>query len=433
MRKKRMHLRRFLVPLVLVGLGGGGYLAWHRGWLPFELTRAETGALLNSPDEAALVQFGNEDSDGQLGGVSIFGDDPNAESMHLVPSQDEPGDAVTIQDPFLDQSSDLAPSFEAAGRPGANSVASRDQPTVFAANEFQPFTSRSDGGEFFGEKPQPRVGQTPPTSPPRTNFESELGNSGAISRPAASRAPTAADQASVPQPVSPKLNSQIEQVDGLIRQNNFLKAHELLSTVFWNHPEGRAAIESRISKTAYGIYLAPEPHYLKPYVVQVGDNLGDIAKKYSVPWQYLKKLNRIRDPRSIQPGQRLKVIRGPFSAVVDLSDFEMIIHAHGYFVHRFRIGIGRDGASPVGKFKVINKVENPTYFGTDGSVIAADDPRNPVGEHWIDLGNSYGIHGTINPNSIGKAMSKGCIRLTNQDVAEVFGLLGIDSEVRIQE
>jgi lipoprotein-anchoring transpeptidase ErfK/SrfK len=79
------------------------------------------------------------------------------------------------------------------------------------------------------------------------------------------------------------------------------------------------------------------------------------------------------------------------------------------------------------------KLKNPTYYSPRGEgVISADDPKNPLGEFWIGLAGvdghavgkqSYGIHGTIEPDSIGKQASMGCIRMRNEDVAEVFELL----------
>jgi LysM repeat protein len=167
-------------------------------------------------------------------------------------------------------------------------------------------------------------------------------------------------------------------------------------------------------------------------VIQQGDRLEAIAKKYQLSWEYLAKLNRT-EPRRIQIGQKLKVLKGPFGAVVDLNDFALTIHLQGYFVKRYEVCIGKDGSSPIGKFSVLNKVENPPYTGPDGKVIAADDPRNPLGERWIDLGESYGIHGTIDPDSIGKAESRGCIRLRDQDIIEVYNFLVKGSEVVIRK
>ena len=80
-----------------------------------------------------------------------------------------------------------------------------------------------------------------------------------------------------------------------------------------------------------------------------------------------------------------------------------------------------------------NKIKKPTYYSPRGEgVIAADDPANPLGGYWIGLSGidgqavgktSYGIHGTIHPESIGKMESMGCIRLKSEDIALVFEML----------
>jgi hypothetical protein len=209
-----------------------------------------------------------------------------------------------------------------------------------------------------------------------------------------------------------------------------IDAHRELSTLYWKQPELRDTLRERIDPLAQRIYFLNSRHYMDAYEVQPGDTLQAIARKYDVSWQYLARLNRV-DPRRVRAGQRLKVIKGPFSAIVDLSDYELTIHAHGYFVTRYPVGIGKDGSSPIGKFSVLEKLVDPTYYGPEG-VIDHDDPANPLGERWIDIGNSYGIHGTIDPASIGKSDSKGCIRLHNDDVEAVYDLLTIGSEVVIR-
>jgi lipoprotein-anchoring transpeptidase ErfK/SrfK len=86
----------------------------------------------------------------------------------------------------------------------------------------------------------------------------------------------------------------------------------------------------------------------------------------------------------------------------------------------------------LGKFAVLKKVVNPQYTDPQGHVIDGGDPSNPLGDRWLDLGNSYGIHGTIDPNSIGKAESRGCIRLRNEDVEEAYDMLAVGSEIVIR-
>jgi L,D-transpeptidase ErfK/SrfK len=231
--------------------------------------------------------------------------------------------------------------------------------------------------------------------------------------------------------VDPELETHLEKIDQLLQNSNLLRAHHDLSTLYWAKPRWRPVIRERIEKTANAIYFDPEPQFLKPYVVQPNDQFAVFARKYNVPWEYLAKLNHV-DPKRIRPGQELKVIKGPFSAIVELNGFLLTVHAYGYYVRSYPIGIGKDGATPVGKFSVLKKVVNPQYTDPQGHVVDGGDPSNPLGVRWLDLGKSYGIHGTIDPGSIGKAESRGCIRLRNEDVAEVYDMLAVGSEVTIR-
>jgi len=232
-------------------------------------------------------------------------------------------------------------------------------------------------------------------------------------------------------PMDPDLEIQLEKIDRLLQSDDLLRAHRELSTIYWAKPRWRPSIRDRIEKSAHAIYFDPQPQFLQPYVVKANDQFAVFAKRYNVPWQYLAKLNRV-DPKRIRPGQQLKVIKGPFSAIIELNGYLLTLHAYGYYVRAYTIGIGKDGATPIGKFTVLNKVTNPQYTDPEGHVIDGADPNNPLGERWLDLGKGYGIHGTIAPNSIGKAESRGCIRLRNEDVEEVYDMLAVGSEVTIR-
>lgn len=221
------------------------------------------------------------------------------------------------------------------------------------------------------------------------------------------------------------------EIDALLERGDYVEAHRQLSMLYWNRPELREQIRMHIERTAQSIFWDPQPHYLEPYMIQPGDRLGAIAQRYNVPWEYLAKLNRV-DPSRIRAGQQLKVNHGPFAAVVSLTNFELTVHAEGYFVRRYRVGIGKDNSTPLGEFKVLDKVVNPQYTDPQGRVYSADDPTNPIGERWLALGGGYGIHGTIEPESIGRAESRGCVRLVHDDIVEVYNLLSVGSVVVIQ-
>ncbi|MCA8990159.1 MAG: L,D-transpeptidase family protein, partial [Planctomycetaceae bacterium] len=236
----------------------------------------------------------------------------------------------------------------------------------------------------------------------------------------------AANSMQEPQPLNmteeaQPMNSPAEQTVLRLRE---------LSARYWKDRAGRQEFEPELLQLAHQVFFRNEQHFLPAHVVEPNQHLETIARQYDVPWQYLANLNRIT-PEQLRAGQELKVIQGPFDAVVELSEFRLTLHANGYVVAIFPIGIGQNSTTPLGQFQVLNKLENPTYYGPD-EVISCDDPNNPLGEHWIDLGNSIGIHGTNEPETIGQAKSRGCIRMRNEDAAAVYDLLTQKSRISIR-
>jgi lipoprotein-anchoring transpeptidase ErfK/SrfK len=231
--------------------------------------------------------------------------------------------------------------------------------------------------------------------------------------------------------ISAELAEKLRQIDDLYRDDQILETHAELSRIYWNQPSARAIIRTRIEHTAGIIYGSPEKQFNEPYIVQPGETLDEIARAHDISWQYLATLNRT-SPETLQAGQELKVLKGPFSAVVDLGEYSMTIHAHGWYVNRYQIGIGKDNRTPTGEFTVQDKLENPVWYNPDGGVVDADDPENPLGEYWLGLGDHIGIHGTIDPTTIGRSASRGCIHLADPDIAEVFNLLTVGSKVLIR-
>ena len=118
--------------------------------------------------------------------------------------------------------------------------------------------------------------------------------------------------------------------------------------------------------------------------------------------------------------------------LVSIPDRKLALFANGRVVRVYRVAVGKSSTpSPVGEFKIVNRVSNPTYYHK-GQVIAAGK-GNPVGTRWIGLSaKGYGIHGTNQPNSIGKAASTGCIRMGKKDVEELFAIVDAGDTVQIR-
>jgi lipoprotein-anchoring transpeptidase ErfK/SrfK len=173
--------------------------------------------------------------------------------------------------------------------------------------------------------------------------------------------------------------------------------------------------------------------YVTRYIVQPGDSLVKIAAANKVSVELLAQVNGIRDKNMIRAGQSLKVVKGPFHARVDKGAYTLDVYLDKTFVKSFPVGLGAEDSTPTGTWQVANKLVNPTYYPPrGGGIIAADDPKNPLGERWIGLtgisGSAvgqerYGVHGTIEPESIGKSVSLGCVRLKNEDVEVVYDYL----------
>ncbi|WKA29542.1 L,D-transpeptidase [Bradyrhizobium roseum] len=105
---------------------------------------------------------------------------------------------------------------------------------------------------------------------------------------------------------------------------------------------------------------------------------------------------------------------------------------------RYGVGVGRDGFTWSGVQSVSRKAEWPDWH-PPAEMIArqpylprfmAGGPGNPLGARALYLGSSvYRIHGTNDPSTIGKFVSSGCIRLTNEDVTDLFGRVDVGAKV----
>ena len=97
--------------------------------------------------------------------------------------------------------------------------------------------------------------------------------------------------------------------------------------------------------------------------------------------------------------------------VVSLEDRKLALVEDGQVMRVYTVAVGKPSTpSPVGTFTIERRVANPTYRHNGKTVLPG--PGNPVGTRWMGLSkHGYGIHGTNEPKSIGKAASHGCIRL----------------------
>ena len=99
----------------------------------------------------------------------------------------------------------------------------------------------------------------------------------------------------------------------------------------------------------------------------------------------------------------------------------------------YPVGIGTvNTKTPVGYFKVVEKVVNPTWTDPDDlKVVIPSGENNPLGYRWLGIGGNYGIHGTNRPESVGHYVSNGCVRMVEADVEKVFDKVEVGTPVQI--
>ena len=205
-----------------------------------------------------------------------------------------------------------------------------------------------------------------------------------------------------------------------------------------------------------------------PFVKHIPDKLEDMAKldklgyssprellaeRFHIAENLLEALNpnadfakagtRIIVPKLAKERRSAKVTR------IEVDKKEKAVRAYGKdgkLVAFYPATIGsKEKPAPDGAYKVRAVAENPTYYydpddlsfkgvKTKEEFKVAPGPNNPVGSVWIDLTKeTYGIHGTPDPASIGKTSSHGCIRLTNWDAETLAKMVGKGTVVEFKD
>ncbi len=166
------------------------------------------------------------------------------------------------------------------------------------------------------------------------------------------------------------------------------------------------------------------------YEIKPGDTLAKIAKEFKTTAELIIKSNNLKDDK-ILAGRKIKVWTAPFSIVVDKSQNTLILKTDEEIIKTYIVSTGINNSTPVGNFKIINKLTHPTWFKA-GAVVAPNSPENILGSRWLGFDfPGYGIHGTIDPGNLGKQVTQGCVRMSNSDIEELYTIVPIETEVTI--
>jgi lipoprotein-anchoring transpeptidase ErfK/SrfK len=128
----------------------------------------------------------------------------------------------------------------------------------------------------------------------------------------------------------------------------------------------------------------------------------------------------------------------PGTVIIDTGNTFLYFVLNDRQAMRYGIGVGREGFTWSGEQTVARKAEWPDWHPPTEMIgrqpylprFMAGGPGNPLGARAMYLGDTeYRIHGTNNPNTIGKRVSSGCIRLTNDDVTDLYERVKVGAKV----
>jgi lipoprotein-anchoring transpeptidase ErfK/SrfK len=252
-------------------------------------------------------------------------------------------------------------------------------------------------------------------------------------------APAPAAMAPASPTYAPETQAMVSDAQAAIDAGQLADAQVTLSNVVASNPDPEAIkllgdVNTQLLKSAL---MMPGKEY---YLIQSGDYLQKISKKYNTTVALLKTMNGMESD-TIRLGDRLLVFNGDFTVRVSKGRNELDLLRGGKLFKRYSVGTGKFGKTPAVQFTIVDKIIEPPWTRpSDNRQIEYGDPENVLGSRWMAIKSSdqpeltgFGIHGTWERDSIGQQSSAGCIRMLNEDVEELFDLVPRKTPVTIIE
>jgi LysM repeat protein len=228
-------------------------------------------------------------------------------------------------------------------------------------------------------------------------------------------------------------------IQSALDRRDLKQAHQLLSK--WHGNESLTAaetekVESLLSQLAGTVIYSTE-HQLEPArIVKPGETLDTISKEYNIPSQLLAKINGIQTPDQLQPGQQLKVVRGPFAATVDLRRSELTLTVDDRYAGKFRVTVPPGTTLADGQWLVDQKLAgststaNPSAYATtpipgDRTIVLRNAAAIATGAPTLIIGSG--------PTPVGLAASPPSLRVSPQDAEEISDILSVGSRVVVRK
>jgi lipoprotein-anchoring transpeptidase ErfK/SrfK len=171
--------------------------------------------------------------------------------------------------------------------------------------------------------------------------------------------------------------------------------------------------------------MAPQQQYAAPPVQAAPDD-EDAAIPHELPARLKRQV--VNYPSREAPG----------TIIIDTPNTYLYLVMGNGQAMRYGIGVGREGFTWSGTQTIVRKAEWPDWTPPPEMIARqpylprhmAGGPGNPLGARAMYLGGTiYRIHGTNAPQTIGTRVSSGCLRLTNEDVMDLYSRVNVGTKV----
>lgn len=222
-----------------------------------------------------------------------------------------------------------------------------------------------------------------------------------------------------------------EEATNLKNERDLVKAKEAYRTILLDYPdfEEIEKVQNDLNDVNMEIILSNTPtEQTVIHDVLPGDTLGALAKKYNTTIEFVKLSNNLKN-NIIRVGQKLRIWTAPFNIFVDKSQNILLLKTNDEVLKIYNVSTGSNNSTPVGEFTITSKLIDPVWFNK-GVVVPPESPANVLGTRWLgfDL-PGYGIHGTVEPDNIGKQVTAGCVRMRNSEVEELYSIIPMGTKV----
>jgi len=183
-------------------------------------------------------------------------------------------------------------------------------------------------------------------------------------------------------------------------------------------------LEDLLGQLAGTVIYSQQDLLLPPHVVAPGETLPTIAAQLGVSWQLLGKINGIADPTQLVPGEHLKLLRGPFDAVVSISRRRLSLQVGGAYAGSFPVVVGRQFLPRVGSTLPV-------------ADIRRDSPGQPAdpaaGRRGIILADGLVIEAADDPALVPDDAAPASLVVSARDLMELLDILGPGSSVLVRQ